>query len=90
MSMIMDNEQLMKQQAMNCIGQGLYPEPYTTYLTPKIYNRRVIAIEAVDGGGFIVTGHFDGKGDQKRVALTTEGLTLHLEEWGEQFVVRAK
>lgn len=67
-----------QQAAVNCI-----PVTDQLMLTGGTYYRgdRFLSIEAVDGGGFVVKGHFPGKGNQTRVAIGLESLTCLFKEW---------
>lgn len=68
--------------ALNCWPQtyGCCPTQYWFPYCPTPSDRQ-ITIEAVDGGGFLVTGHFPAKGIQRRVATNLEGVALILGEW---------
>lgn len=90
MSIIDPSLDLYKQQAVtnsaNCFGTFGYMPP-TIYAPPP--NPRQLTIEAVDGG-YLISGHFHGKGHSRTVAVSAKGLTGVLKGWSAQFEAKAQ
>lgn len=71
----------MNQDTMNRLGAYVDPQALTGQ---AIYNpgNPFLSVEAVEGG-FILKGCFSGR-DQKRVALSVEGVAAIVQEWAAQ------
>lgn len=84
MSIINDpNLQSQLLSASNCAPY--YCPPPVLYTPP---NAKQLTVEAVDGG-YLISGHFHGKGHSRTVAVSAKGLTGILKGWSAQFEAKA-